>query len=246
MLISEIYVSRQGEGRLTGTPSVFVRTSGCNLRCDFCDTPFTSWKPEGSHMSVSEIVQTVTECAAQRLPQRADGVEEAQRETVEHVVLTGGEPMLAKEVEFLCDALSQRDFHITIETAGTLDRQLPCDLMSISPKLSNSTPSTERAGRWAQKHEATRHRPDVVAALIKRHDYQLKFVVAVENDLLEIETFLTEVGEVDHRKVLLMPEGIDATTLAQRATWLEPLCAERGFSFCPRQHIFWYGNKRAT
>ena len=118
--------------------------------------------------------------------------------------------------------------------------------MSISPKLSNSTPSVERAGQWAAKHEATRHRPDVVASLIARHDYQLKLVVADESDLVEIESLLTQVGEVDRSKVLLMPEGIDSTTLRQRAIWLEPVCAERGFTFCAREHIFWYGNKRAT
>ena len=245
MLISEIYISRQGEGRLTGTPSVFVRTSGCNLRCGFCDTPFTSWKPEGSQYSATEVSDAVLRASADQLPPRADCHDDSDGPAT-HVVLTGGEPMLAKEVESLCESLKSHQFHITIETAGTLDRQLSCDLMSISPKLSNSTPSPERAGQWAAKHEATRHRPDVVASLIARHDYQLKFVVAREEDLDEIESFLSEVGEVDRGKVLLMPEGIDAATLEQRATWLEPLCSERGFTFCPRKHIFWYGNKRAT
>ncbi len=246
MLISEIYLSRQGEGRLTGTPSVFVRTSGCNLRCDFCDTPFTSWNPEGQQMAVREIVEHVREAVEKPLPARVDGVEEAQDETARHVVLTGGEPMLSKEVELLCDALSELDFHITIETAGTIDRHLKCDLMSISPKLSNSTPSSERAGQWAERHEATRYRPELVASLIERHDYQLKFVVADPADIVEIESYITEVGSVDRNKVLLMPEGIDAETLSSRTGWLEGLCDEKGFAFCPRQHIAWYGNKRAT
>lgn len=245
MLISEIYLSRQGEGLLTGTPSVFVRTSGCNLRCDFCDTPFTSWNPEGSQKSVAEVVAAVVEVAVRPLPDRAEGQDNFDG-PASHVVLTGGEPMLAKEVEQLCESLTNQKFHITIETAGTLDRDLHCDLMSISPKLSNSTPSAERAGQWAAKHDATRHRPDIVASLIGRHDYQLKFVVAKTEDLNEIETYVTEVSDVNRSKVLLMPEGIDAETLQQRATWLEPLCRDRGFTFCPRQHIFWYGNKRAT
>ncbi|QEG25030.1 7-carboxy-7-deazaguanine synthase QueE [Mariniblastus fucicola] len=245
MLISEIYLSRQGEGRLTGTPSVFVRTSGCNLRCDFCDTPFTSWKPEGTQQSVSEVVDSVAQAASGPLPSRS-GIEDQFDGPAAHVVLTGGEPMLAKEIESLCAALADATFHITIETAGTLDRMVDCDLMSISPKLSNSKPTEQRAGQWAAKHEATRYRPDVVASLVARHDYQLKFVVACETDVLEIESFLAEVGEIDRTKVLLMPEGIDAATLADRAQWLEPLCNDRGFSFCPRQHIFWYGNKRAT
>ena len=250
MLISEIYLSRQGEGRLTGTPSVFVRTSGCNLRCDFCDTPFTSWNPKGAAREVSEVVSLVKESAMGSLP-RSEGVSNngAADEfdpSAKHVVLTGGEPMLPKDVEDLCEQLSGKGFHITIETAGTIDRDVHCDLMSISPKLSNSMPSVERAGQWAAKHEATRHRPDVVATLIARYDYQLKFVVATPADIEEIETYLLEVGNIDREKVLLMPEGIDAETLNERATWLGPASADCGFTFCPRMHIAWYGNKRAT
>ena len=250
MLISEIYVSRQGEGRLTGTPSVFVRTSGCNLRCDFCDTPFTSWNPTGGQLEVANIVRRVAAQAGEPLPERVDDHVEVGAPPARHVVVTGGEPMVAKGIVELCGALEKAGFHITIETAGTIDQMLSCDLMSISPKLSNSTPTVERAGQWAQRHEQTRYRPEVVAGLIGRHDYQLKFVVASEFDLEEIEKFVVDVeshGEaVDRSKVLLMPEGVENETLDERAGWLEPLCEERGFVFCPRMHIQWYGNKRGT
>jgi 7-carboxy-7-deazaguanine synthase len=251
MLISEIYHSRQGEGRLAGTPSVFVRTSGCNLRCDFCDTPFTSWNPSGRKQTVREVVQQVVEASKNPLPNRVDGVIESQDfDVARHVVLTGGEPMLPVDVVQLCDQLKEANFHITIETAGTIHHHLHCDLMSISPKLSNSTPSHERAGQWASRHEDTRHRPDVVANLIQSHDYQLKFVVADEADIGEIESYLVAIqkhrSEVDRSKVLLMPEGIDAATLRSRKEWLEPLCKDAGFTLCDRKHILWYGNKRAT
>ncbi len=246
MLISEIYISRQGEGGLALTPSVFVRTSGCNLRCDFCDTPFTSWNPEGTQQPVAGIVDRVKAVALKPLPQRAGETMDPNKAAAQHVVLTGGEPMLAKEVESLCELLSESGFHITIETAGTIDRELKCDLISISPKLSNSTPAEQRAGNWTARHEATRHRPDIVAALIERHDYQLKFVVASPEDVAEIESYLLEVGTVDRKKVMLMPEGVDSETLEQRGSWLESLCDEKGFTFCQRLHIFWYGNKRAT
>src|SRR5271154_6718268 len=76
--IAEIFYSVQGEGVLTGVPSIFVRTSGCNLRCSWCDTPYTSWNPEGEEMSVEAILDRVYECPAAR-----------------HVVVTGGEPMIA-------------------------------------------------------------------------------------------------------------------------------------------------------
>ena len=121
MRIAEIYRSIQGEGLLTGTPSVFVRASGCNLRCWYCDTPHASWEPAGSDLSVDEIVAEVEEWDPT------------------HVVLTGGEPMLFAELLPLCEALQQRDKHLTVETAGTLFLPVACDLMSISPKL---------AGKW--------------------------------------------------------------------------------------------------
>src|SRR6188474_79323 len=144
MHIAEIYKSFQGEGFLTGTESIFVRASGCNLRCWFCDTPYTSWRPEGEELAVPEILERVAQW------------------TVEHVVITGGEPMLFDDLEELCEALHGRGKHITIETAGTIYLSVRCDLMSISPKLSNSTPGLESAGTWRERHERTRHAPNVV------------------------------------------------------------------------------------
>ena len=149
MLISEIYQSRQGEGLLTGTPSVFVRTSGCNLRCGFCDTPFASWEPVGDQMSISEIIDKVHLSAKPDDPENGDSQSR-------HVVLTGGEPMLQREVVQLCKEIKSAGFHITIETAGTIFHQLDCDLMSISPKLSNSDPQPSRAGEWLAKHQSKR------------------------------------------------------------------------------------------
>ncbi|MFT5301425.1 MAG: 7-carboxy-7-deazaguanine synthase [Mariniblastus sp.] len=230
MLISEIYQSRQGEGLLTGTPSVFVRTSGCNLRCGFCDTPFASWEPEGRQLSIPEILAEIEACA--------DGAQ--------HVVMTGGEPMLPKAIEELSGILAERGFHCTIETAGTIYRELPCDLMSISPKFSNSDPELGRAGEWRAKHQAARNRLDVVAKLIDQYPFQLKFVVDTIADLDEIEVYLGRLGELDSKRVLLMPQGVTQAELEQRAEWLEPVCEQRAFTFCPRKHIEWYGNRRGT
>ena len=230
MLISEIYRSRQGEGVLTGTPSVFVRTSGCNLRCGFCDTPFASWNPEGEQVSIPEIVNQVQSLA--------DGAR--------HVVLTGGEPMLPREIGELCQELHTRGFHLTMETAGTLYRELACDLMSISPKLSNSDPEAGRAGEWLAKHQSRRYRPDIVRQLIQGHEYQLKFVVENPDDMTEISDYLDELESVTPSRVLLMPQGIEVSELEDRAKWLEPLCEDHGFTYCPRRHIEWFGNKRGT
>mgnify|MGYP000745970762 CR=1 FL=1 len=261
MFISEIYHSRQGEGVLAGTPSVFLRTSGCNLRCGFCDTPFASWKPAGQHLSVEQMVAAVQAETENVLPPMkpkweidlgghdSKGLNNADLATerpTRHVVITGGEPMLANEMPELCQALSGLGFHLTIETAGTIDQRLPCDLMSISPKLSNSDPTIDRSGPWLAKHQAARHRPQIVRSLIERHEYQLKFVVDQPSDIDEIKLFLGEVHDFDPQRVLLMPQGIELAVLEQREKWLAGVCQEHGFTLCRRLHILWYGNKRAT
>ena len=239
MLISEIYQSRQGEGLLTGTPSVFVRTSGCNLRCSFCDTPFASWEPEGNNLSIEQIVQQVVGAAGAA---NASGNGEESK----HVVLTGGEPMLPRDVGELCERFQELGFHITIETAGTIHRELKCDLMSVSPKFSNSDPSESKAGAWRAKHQATRYQPNVVSQLIEEYDYQLKFVVDVPRDLDEITAYLDRLADFQANRVLLMPQGVQFDELQSKEEWLIPLAKERGFTFCPRRHIQWYGNKRGT
>ena len=228
MRIAEIYCSVQGEGLLTGHESVFVRASGCNLRCSFCDTPFTSWHPEGEDWSLPEIVAQVHSFAAR------------------HVVITGGEPMLFAELIPLCEQLSGLGRHITIETAGTLFLPLRCDLMSISPKLSNSAPAADLHAKWRARHERTRHAPHIVRKLIELSKYQLKFVVGSQDDCNDVEDYLRELPEVPRSRVLLMPQGTELEVLEQIGAWLEPYCHSRGLVFCPRKHIEWYGHQRGT
>ena len=153
---------------------------------------------------------------------------------------------MQREIIELCRALKAAGFHITMETAGTIWRELDCDLMSISPKLSNSDPQASRAGEWLKKHQQARHRPEIVSQLIQQHPYQLKFVVSQPSDLDEILAYLDTVEDFDPKKVLLMPEGIKLTELDQREQWLRPLCEKHGFKLCRRLHISWYGNLRRT
>jgi len=233
MRIAEVYSSLQGEGLLTGTPSMFVRASGCNLRCWFCDTPYTSWEPEGGDWSVEEIVAEV-----ERLADPA--------KTVRHAVITGGEPMLFAEMIPLCQRLHDAGWHITIETAGTLHLPARCDLMSISPKLAGSTPSPERGGKWHIRHDQTRHRPDVIHRLLDAYDYQLKFVIDQPGDLDQVQSWLREFPAARRDRVLLMPQGVDLAILERTGQWLAPYCREQGFVFCPRKHIEWFGAKRGT
>lgn len=227
--ICEIYASNQGEGLLTGTPSVFVRTSGCNLRCWFCDTPFASWKPEGPHWTVEQILEKTLELS------------------VRHIVITGGEPMIHRPLIELCQALRDHNKHITIETAGTVYQPLECDLISISPKLASSAPSPETAGSWHAMHQARRERLDVVRKLIEDHEYQLKFVVDSPSDAEEVLRYLKPFEPaVDRRRVLLMPQGTEAALLEKQEEWLLPWCQKHDVSYCPRAHILWYGNQRGT
>jgi 7-carboxy-7-deazaguanine synthase len=224
MRVAEIFYSVQGEGSLIGVPSIFVRTSGCNLRCVWCDTPYTSWNPEGEHLAIDSILARAAEYPAAR-----------------HVVLTGGEPMIAPGIVELSNELRGRGYHITVETAGTVFAPVACDLMSISPKLANSTPE----GQFRAQHERLRRNPELLRRLISEFDYQLKFVIAEETDLEEMLRLAEEIG-APAGKIILMPEGIDEKTLAARGQMVAELCKRYGYRFSPRLHVHLYGNRRGT
>ncbi|MBZ2183484.1 MAG: 7-carboxy-7-deazaguanine synthase QueE [Bryobacter sp.] len=223
MLISEIFYSLQGEGTLVGVPSVFVRTSGCNLRCVWCDTPYTSWKAEGVQREITGIL------------------DEVGRSGSRHVVLTGGEPMLFEDSVKLCEGFRRMGLHITIETAGTVYRTIDCDLMSISPKLRNSTPFGDL--QWEERHEKLRLQPQVLRQLMAHCDYQLKFVVDSPQDLAEIDSIVETTGAAA-QKVLLMPEGRAAAALQEKSLWIAELCKEKGYRYSPRLHVLLWGDRR--
>lgn len=228
MKISEIFHSIQGEGSLSGVPSVFVRTSGCNLRCTWCDTPYTSWQPEGEQMEIPAIVRAVQQYSA-----------------CTHVVLTGGEPMIAPQIVELSQQLSARRYHITVESAGTVWQPVACDLMSISPKLANSTPHERDGGRWAAQHDRLRIQPDLLRDLMAAYPYQLKFVVQNLEDLQEVDDLCAQL-QPNPTQVLLMPEGRDRAILRERSIWLADICKERGYRLTTRLHVDLWGDTRGV
>ena len=226
--IAEIFYSIQGEGRFVGMPSVFIRTSGCNLRCVWCDTPYTSWAPEGKKWSVREILNEVAKHAGRP------------------VVVTGGEPLLAAEIEELTAQLKALGAHITIETAATLFKPVTCDLVSMSPKLAHSTPWQRAKGTFAKMHETARLNIEVMRQFIGGYDYQLKFVVDQREDFDEIEEILGQLEDVDRSRVLIMGQGKTTRELRNKIKWIIELCKEYGFGYTPRLHIELFGNRRGT
>lgn len=251
MRIAEIFRSIQGEGLLTGTESLFVRASGCNLRCGYCDTPYASWHPEGEELSVEAIAARIERLGrGERLAKSERPGQGTARAAVNHVILTGGEPMLFTAIVSLAGVLHEAGYHITIETAGTLYLPVVCDLMSVSPKLSNSRPRSETIAKgdfaWIARHEAKRHTPDVIRRLVGDYAYQLKFVIDRPDDCDEVLRYLDDFSEIDRTRVLLMPQGTDPTELAAKAAWLEPYCNAQGLTYCPRRQIEWFGTQRGT
>ena len=228
MKIREIFYSIQGEGKLAGVPSVFIRTSGCNLRCVWCDTPDCSWEPTGESTQIDEILDRASDYATR------------------YVVLSGGEPMIVPGVEELTHRLKDAGYHLTIETAATIWKDVVCDLASISPKTGNSTPWERDGGRWADEHEAKRINLDVIHRFMAMPDYQLKFVMDTPQDLAEVDMLLTQIGDYDPDNVLLMPQGVTREELTARAPWIAELCKKRGFRYCPRLHIDLFGHTPST
>ena len=236
MKICEQFATLQGEGKYVGVPSFFIRTTGCNLRCAWknpdgsitrCDTPYSSWEPEhGGEVDVNAIIDLCDE------------------RNINHIVITGGEPMLQPDIEEVAKAFIKKDFIVTIETNGTIYKDIPGAFFSISPKLKSSY-SQVKGSREARMHENNnKHLLESLKALI-HHKHQLKFVVNTEDDINEINMILQKIGD-DNSNVYLMPQGITEEQFKQKQKMMFDLCMEYGFNYTPRLHIDIFGNKRGV
>jgi len=222
MIINELFYSLQGEGSLAGVPSIFIRLAGCPLRCTWCDTKY-AWDPSaGQQMSCEQVLDKIRD-----YPTR-------------YVVLTGGEPLAHEGVAELAAAIREKGYHLTIETAGIhfIDG-LAADLMSISPKLSNSAPKEPNGGHPVQTPNV-----DLLRKLIVAYDYQFKFVVDTPKDLDEVADALEKLDRVDLYKVYLMPQATQAAEYLEKARWLVEYCKQAGFSFSPRLQVMLWGSQR--
>lgn len=231
MQITEIFYSIQGEGALTGVPSVFVRLAGCNLRCVWCDTKYASWSPEGSELTISAILEQVA------------------RHPARHVVLTGGEPMAAAGLPELAAALRAGGYHLTLETNGTIAPSgVAVDLASLSPKLRNSEADPATHPREArQQAEARRWNLGALREWLAGYDYQLKFVVTAAADVSEIQDLLARLAvDVPPHRIMLMPEGVKVADIRSRDAELVDVCKRFGYRYCRRLQIELFGNSRGT
>lgn len=241
--IGELYSCLQGEGKYIGIPHILIRVSGCKLRCQFrdsfCDTPYASWKPEKGKFTLDDIVDFY-EVNSQ----------------IKHTMITGGgptsHPKLLKE---LCRIGKDYNHLVTIETEGSEFVQTNADCISLSPKLSNSTPipgtympyiGREVTEKDRLKHEKWRCNYDAMEQLIYNHsDYQLKPVISSEEDLTELD-YIQDRLDIPNEKVWLMPEGVTDDELTKRRRWLMEYATEHGYNFTDRLHIIVYGDKRGV
>ena len=228
MQVAEIFYSLQGEGKLIGVPCAFLRLAGCNLRCRYCDSRYARGAANGQTMTVEKVLGKLLAYPTQ------------------YVVITGGEPLLADELDKLCVELRSAERHVSLETAATVDRVVAVDLASISPKLSNSRP-TDRS--LVEEHESRRLNISVIRAYLDQAsrdgtECQLKFVLEKPADIEEIKDVL---GRLDRQcpaeDVLLMPQAVNRRQLARRSAWVAELCKEHGYRFSSRLQILLYGNE---
>ncbi len=224
MIVNEIFYSLQGEGFLAGMPSVFVRLAGCPLRCKWCDTKYAWAEDAGEDLTIAEIVEAVCKC------------------NCKFVVITGGEPMVNFEIRQLTRELKAAEKYITIETAGiAYIPEIPCDLMSISPKLSNSVPSEAEP---ATIHNDSRLDLAVLGELIANYHYQLKFVVDSGNDLPEIQEVIEQTGNIDPEMVMLMPQAATRDELLAKSPIVADICKQTGFAFSQRLQVLLWNNQK--
>ena len=226
--VSEIFLSIQGEGVNSGTPSVFLRTYRCNLTCTWCDTKYTWLGQENALPGVEYVTLYATEVE-----------ERIAKLGCKHVVLTGGEPLLhQRALAPLLARLKDKGYYIEVETNGTItpspEVTAAVDCFNVSPKISNSLVNA-----------AARVKRDALRAHVESKKAWFKFVICSKADLGEVEEMVSA-HDIPRERVMLMPEGIDALTSLERSRWIVEICKQKGFRFTPRLHILLYGNKRGV
>jgi len=224
----EIFATVQGEGASIGVPSVFVRLGHCNLRCTWCDTAYTwDWSRYDREREIAEL--DVDAIFARALTEAGP--------STRNMVITGGEPLVqADEVAELARRAHAAGFRVEVETNGTVqpgpELAAVVDQWNVSPKLAGSG-----------NEERLRVRPQALTWFARQDNAWFKLVVANEEDLAEA-TALVARFEVPPARVILMPEGTSASTIAERSRWLADRCRAAGYRLGTRLHLFVWGSER--
>lgn len=211
--VSKIFSTIQGEGTLQGVPSVFIRLNGCNLNCVWCDLEYDASYTEFQLKSPQEVVA------------------EANSLGLTHVVITGGEPMVQRDIVELTSLLKSQGYHITIETNGTIKRNVKADLLSLSPKLSNSGMNYKR-----------RFVKETLDFYFNHYDYQIKFVISGKCDLKEVEEYIEECPSLNKNKILLMPLASTLQELEKRRKNIIRICMSNNYRYCDRLQLSVWNN----
>jgi 7-carboxy-7-deazaguanine synthase len=161
MKINEIFYSLQGEGVLVGTPSVFVRVSGCNLRCTYCDSTYAYEK--GTTMTTSEIL------------------DEIKKFPCSYVCLTGGEPLLQKDAPLLIDTLLSKGYTVCLETNGSKDITRYAGKKKVLLSLDIKCPSSGSHGKMNMGNVGALSKKDQLKFIIKnKKDYEYAKQILLE------------------------------------------------------------------
>lgn len=232
-----LFYTLQGEGKRVGHPCTFIRTNLCNLRCSWqnrdgsitrCDTPHTSFEPNGTKVSIDKILEYVL------------------LQPSYEVVVSGGEPYFQKSVVDLFEELHRAGRFVTVETNGTIYREAPVDFISISPKLKSSSACPING----KKHDNNRINYGALAQFISNHNYQFKFVINEESEIIEIEEIRSELKKrtgIDiSDKIYLMPQGISEEQFKEKNEWLFEVCKRKNWKYTPRYHIHVYGARKGV
>jgi len=224
MKISEIFESIQGEGSNTGKPAVFLRTAECNLKCVWCDTKYTwDWKnydysKEVNEMSIKEVRQSL------------------EQFRIRHLVITGGEPLmqqddLAELVTFL-----KPEFYVEVETNGTI---LPNNALSTLVDQWNVSPKTKNSGNPLDMCEVN----ECYTFFSKKKNCYFKYVVESEDDLIEINQFISKYS-LEKDRILLMTQAITKEEILAKENSVFTISKKNSLGFSPRLHVMKWGSQR--
>ena len=240
----EIFYSIQGEGKSIGNPSIFVRTSLCNLHCIWCDTDYT-WNWVGTpfpHQNDADAQYKKFEQADHIVKiDILDVIKIIQSFSCKQIILTGGEPMMQqKELAAMMEKLNQIDtgYRYEVETNGTYLPNSAFDGLihqyNVSPKLSNSGNPTSR-----------RDKPVAMRFFAQSDKAAFKFVIADTQDMEEVFTLQKKYG-IQAERIWLMPQADNRTSMEQKRQEIVDLCLEYGFHYSDRLHIQIWDKKKGV